>query len=99
MTGGFFRFHVVPSKRVLESGDVTACTGLVKLDVMTVFMIAKVDTNTMIAKVDTNRRTLFDLRHAPELGETIEKTVSVLRRSVGEVSRKAEELGRIHRGA
>jgi hypothetical protein len=33
MTLGFFRFHVVPSKRVLESGDVTACTGLVKLDV------------------------------------------------------------------
>ena len=33
IANGFFRFHVVPSKRVLESGDVTACTGLVKLDV------------------------------------------------------------------
>jgi hypothetical protein len=91
----------VPSKRVLESGDVTACTGLVKLDVdpRPVSMVAKVDTNTMVAKLDTNRRTLFDLRHALELGETIEKTAFVLRQSVGEVSRKAEELGLMHRGA
>jgi hypothetical protein len=37
---------------------------------------------------------LFDLRHAIEQGE---QTASVLRRSVGEVLCKAEELGLIHR--
>jgi hypothetical protein len=39
----------------------------------------------------------FDLRHAIEQGETIEQAASVLRRSGGEVLRKAEELGLIHR--
>jgi hypothetical protein len=29
----FFSFHEVPIERVLESGEVTACTGLVELDV------------------------------------------------------------------
>jgi hypothetical protein len=57
---------------------------------MTVSMVAKVDTNTMIAKMDS---TLFDLRHAPELGETIEKTASILLQSVGEVSRKGGGIG------
>jgi hypothetical protein len=40
---------------------------------------------------------LFDLGHAIEQGETIEQAASVLRRSVGEVLRKAEELGLIQR--
>ena len=40
---------------------------------------------------------LFDLRDAIEQGETIDQAASVFRRSVGEVLRKAEELGLIHR--
>src|SRR5262249_52791008 len=33
IANGVFRFHVLPSKRVLESGHVTPCTRFIKLDV------------------------------------------------------------------
>jgi hypothetical protein len=40
---------------------------------------------------------LFDLRHAIEEGETVEQTAAVLGRPVGDVLKKAEELGLINR--
>jgi hypothetical protein len=40
---------------------------------------------------------VFDLRHAIEQGESIEQTAAVLGRPVGDVLKKAEELGLINR--
>ena len=40
---------------------------------------------------------LVDLRHAIERGETFEQTAAVLGRPVGDVLKKAEELGLMNR--
>ncbi len=40
---------------------------------------------------------VFDLRHAIEQGETIEQVADVLGRPLGDVLKKAEDLGLINR--